>query len=34
MYYSEKVKQAMIDSFNVHKNDLDKSGYPYIFIIH
>lgn len=29
MYYSEKVKQAMIDSFNAHKNDIDKSGYPY-----
>ncbi len=31
MYYSEMVKKACIISFNAHKNDVDKSGYPYIY---
>ena len=29
MFYSDKVKQAMIDAFYAHKDDKDKSGYPY-----
>ncbi|NLC72846.1 MAG: GTP pyrophosphokinase [Ruminococcaceae bacterium] len=29
MLYSEKIKLAMNLSFGAHKNQLDKSGYPY-----
>ena len=29
MYYSELVKKAAQISFEAHKNDKDKSGYPY-----
>jgi (p)ppGpp synthase/HD superfamily hydrolase len=31
MYYSNLVKLASNISFNAHKNDLDKGGYPYIY---
>lgn len=31
MFYSDLVKKACIISFEAHKNDKDKSGYPYIY---
>lgn len=31
MFYSDLVKKACIISFETHKNDKDKSGYPYIY---
>ena len=31
MYYSNLVKLASNISFNAHKNDIDKGGYPYIY---
>lgn len=30
MFYSEMVKKASKIAFDAHKNDVDKSGYPYI----
>ena len=29
MVYTDLVKKAALISFNAHKNDTDKSGYPY-----
>lgn len=31
MFYSELVKKACLISFEAHKNDKDKGGYPYIY---
>ena len=31
MFYSELVKKACIISFDAHKNDKDKGGYPYVY---
>ena len=31
MFYSCKVRQAMIDCFTAHKEDKDKGGYPYFY---
>ena len=31
MIYSPKIKTACIISFNAHKDDYDKAGYPYVF---
>lgn len=31
MYYSELVKKACLISFEAHKNDKDKGGYPYVY---
>jgi len=31
MVYSELVKKACLISFEAHKNDLDKGGYPYVY---
>lgn len=31
MYYSELVKKACQISFEAHKNDKDKGGYPYVY---
>ncbi len=31
MIYTELTKKAMIISFNAHKDQLDKSGVPYVF---
>ena len=30
MFYSDMVKKASLIAFDAHKNDVDKSGYPYI----
>lgn len=31
MYYSELVKKACLISFEAHKDDKDKGGYPYVY---
>lgn len=31
MYYSELVKKACIISFDAHRYDVDKGGYPYVY---
>lgn len=31
MYYSDLVKKACSIMFDAHKEDFDKSGYPYVF---
>lgn len=31
MFYSELVNKASLISFEAHKNDFDKGGYPYIY---
>ena len=31
MYYSELVKKACVISYEAHKEDKDKGGYPYVF---
>ena len=31
MYYSELVKKACVISYDAHKEDTDKGGYPYVF---
>ena len=31
MIYTELTKKAMVISFNAHKNQLDKSGIPYVY---
>ena len=31
MLYTELTKKALIISFNAHKNQLDKSGMPYVY---
>lgn len=31
MFYSELVKKACLISFEAHKNDKDKGGYPYVY---
>jgi len=30
MYYSSLVKKASLISFDAHKDDVDKGGYPYV----
>ena len=30
MIYNEKIKKAMNTAYIVHKDQLDKGGYPYI----
>lgn len=30
MIYSPDVKRAMLFAYNIHKNNYDKAGYPYI----
>ena len=30
MFYSEKVKKAVLIAYNAHKDQSDKGGYPYI----
>ena len=31
MYYSELVKKACVIMYDAHRDDVDKSGYPYVF---
>lgn len=31
MIYSENIKKAILIMYDAHKDDLDKSGYPYVF---
>lgn len=31
MIYTEKTKKALLISFNAHKDQLDKSGIPYVY---
>ena len=31
MFYSDLVRKASIISFEAHKNDVDKGGYPYVY---
>lgn len=31
MIYTELVKKACLITFEAHKNDVDKGGYPYVF---
>ena len=31
MLYTELTKKALVISFNAHKNQLDKSGIPYVY---